>query len=337
MITSDDLYKQVREDGFFVFPQFFNQAIVEKTRSELTRLLDDYEEIHKESGEKTIKEEGFNSKYISMMHTFLFPSLKSKGLAEMIETVLDDVEIKKFIRKVIGENYRMRVDLVRRSSGVDDGVDDFQIPHQWHRDTRGEFTFGIFFDDMSAPESGGTAVIKGGTHFLDYMPQWDFMLGPNSFTSKDDYVSQKQPFMLPKKSRIFQFFTKKLIRKLRSDCTEIRGKPGDLYFFVNDVWHGRMANVQGKRFITVRFGGFANGYEFKDDIPLPENFENQATPLLKKIYAADQGSGQSETTLLNEMDKRERENGDIYHLAHIEKLLSIKWLKLKYKLGIHKV
>mgnify|MGYP002622556090 CR=1 FL=1 len=336
MLTADDLYEQVRQDGYFVFPQFFEQKLVENTKAELIELLDSYEEKHKACGEKIILEEGFNSKYISMMHTFLFPSLKSDGLAKMIEIALNDAEIVKFIKKVIGEHYRMRVDLVRRSSGIDDSVDDFQIPHQWHRDTPGEFTFGIFFDDMSEPESGGTAVIKGGTHFLDYMPHWDFMLGPTSFTTKEDYVSQTKPFMLPRKSRLSEFFTKRLTRKLKSDCTEIRGKPGDLYFFVNDVWHGRMANVQGKRFVTVRFGGFANGYKFKDDIPLPDQFENKATTFLKKIYSSEQPENQTGQTLLNEMDKRQREKGDIYHFEHEKKKISTKWLRLKYKLGLHK-
>ncbi|MDD9901604.1 MAG: hypothetical protein OXT65_11540 [Alphaproteobacteria bacterium] len=319
-MNGEELYQQVRKDGFFVVPGFFAPSDVMAVRKDLAAILDGFEKLPHDENNAAYKS-GHKSTYLPMMHSVWHVSMLSPGLAGMMSEILSHDAIKYMMRKVVGPDYRMRIDLARRSSGLMDGdPKSFQIPHQWHVDTPGEFTFGIYFDDMRAPNSGNTGAIKS-THWLDYRPQWDMMLGPDSLIRAGRRWAKERIMSAPLAYKA-DYFTEKLRRKLAPDCTEINGGIGDFYFFLNRVWHGRMPNTTGKRLMTVRFGGFACDYPFKDDIPLPENAMERLPPVLQQAYAANKPAVTDPAALMHEMDREKRKHW-LFDMAKHEKSMAV--------------
>ena len=45
------------------------------------------------------------------------------------------------------------------------------LPHDWHRDSPGEFGIGIFLSDVPDGGNGGTALMRG-SHLFPYCPRW---------------------------------------------------------------------------------------------------------------------------------------------------------------------
>ena len=163
------------------------------------------------------------------MHTIWFPSLQSPAYLELTNDMFSSSPIKSFIKDLAGDNLRMRVDLIRRSSGENDWVDDFQLPHVWHRDTLGEFTFGIFFDDLPESGAGGTAVIPG-THWDTRDPRWDLMLGPDTNMTRKHHLGNRQLLTLPKEYSSEAKLNQRVAKKANTKKVEISGQMGDIYF-----------------------------------------------------------------------------------------------------------
>jgi hypothetical protein len=236
-------------------PGFFSPAEVESVRTELSGFLDEDVE-HRRNRNVEVADhvrDGHHFSLTPLMHTMVHPTFRSKRMAMMLEKIITNPGITKFLQEIIGENYRLRLDLVRRASGADDSVDAFQIPHEWHRDTAGEFTFGIFLDDMRQEFSGGTAVIEGGTHFQPYDPIWDFMFGKRAYTNKANFLANRTVFV-DNSCRKLDLFNRMAKHSLMNRTVEIRGNAGDVYFFLNDAWHGRAPNKSGKKLMTVSVG-----------------------------------------------------------------------------------
>jgi phytanoyl-CoA dioxygenase PhyH len=322
---------QVSKDGYCTMPGFFNPAETQALRTELEGMLDEDVEYRRtrnvEAADNT--RDGVPYSLTSHMHTMLFPAFQSKRMAGSIEKIISNPSIVKFLQELVGENYRLRVDLVRRASGIDDSVDEFQIPHEWHRDTPGEFTFGIFLDDMREEFSGGTAVIEGGTHFQPYDPIWDFMFGKRSYTNKANYLANRAVFV-DDRCRKLDLLNRMAKNRLMNRTVEIRGAAGDVYFFLNDAWHGRAPNKTGKQFMTIRFGGFPTDFAFKDDLPLPKGAES-LPPELQKRYSANQPVNTRKGLVIHQ--GRSAKPDLLLKLAHWEKQQAIRCTEGKWKIA----
>ena len=313
--------EQLESDGYCIFSHLLDPDQVLAVRPELVALLEadlEYRATHHIVAADHVLD-GYTYSLTPHMHTMLFPAFRSRRAAELIECVLTSEVVRATLGRTIGERYRMRVDLVRLGTGADDSIDEFQVPHEWHRDSPGEFTFGVFLDDMTHPWSGGTAVVSGGTHFSPYDPVWDFMIGPRSYTTKANYLRNEHVYVNPLFHRL-QFFHTLAKRRWARQFVEIRGKPGDVYLFLNDVWHGRAPNKQGKRLMTMRFGGFPTDFSFKDDLPLPMAAQ-QLPPRLREAYRSGQPTNIVHGLLVHRT--RRGHSGLLARLAHFEKRLAI--------------
>jgi hypothetical protein len=312
---------KVGADGFCVFPGLLSRSEVGAAREELVALLEADLAYRTAKGIAVDDHwlDGFHYSLTPLMHTMLFPAFLSAQTAGLIEQVMASPLVAEVLRTLIGDEYRLRVDLVRRASGKDDTVDDFQLPHEWHRDTPGEFTLGIFLDDMSEPNSGGTTVIGGGTHMLPFDPIWDFMLGEKSFTTKANFLKGHCVWVNQECRRLHRY-NDKLRRELSDRVVEIRGQVGDAYLFLNDTWHGRAPNRQGKRFMTIRFGGFPTDFAFKNDLPVPKATA-PLPPLLARRYREDQPRNAARDLLIHRT--RHATPPLLPRLAHWEKRLAI--------------
>ncbi|MDE2166817.1 MAG: hypothetical protein KGJ66_10840 [Alphaproteobacteria bacterium] len=324
-MNANELIETATHDDFFVLRGLLAPADVFAARAELLALLD---EDLAERAKRNItaadwtNDGGFSTSLTLLMHTRLFPSWQSARLASLIVQIIEEPSIAEFVRRVIGEHYRLRVDLVRRASGINDAASDGGPPHTWHRDTPGEFTFGIFLDHMTPPLSGGTCAMRG-THMLPLHPLWDLVLAEDTLTAEELYLLGG-PTRIPRAVQALMPFNRVLRRAMVPRAEEIRGMIGDIYFFFNDVWHGRAPNAQGKAFMTVRFGGFPTDFAFKNDLQLPPGIE-RLPPALRRSYAPSQPVNERGRALIHR--NRTKSPSRLMNLAHIEKRLAVAGLQ----------
>lgn len=269
--SAEALAAELEENGFVVVRDFFDVADVDAARGEIAAVLDRDMAMRDAAGWKKVNwTQGPtpSSALHPEMHTVLFPTLHSPALARMIDRILTDPMAAELLRRALGDHYRLRVDLVRRTTGIRDQGFDGDLPHSWHRDRPGEFTVGIFFDDLDGDDRSATAGVPG-THMLPFNPIWDFLLSRPAYLSQKAFLSKIKRYCLnwfyeraPHNDRLRQWFAE--------HGRGILGKKGDWYIFFNDVWHGRQANLSGEKLIMVRFGGFATDFAFPEDIARPE-------------------------------------------------------------------
>ena len=297
----------VEKDGYFLLKNFFDREAVEKARAEMKVILDKDENRRKKiDGPAVDSSVEFRSIYTKLMHTIWFPSLQSQAYLNLANDMFSAPVIKSFIKELCGDNLRTRIDLIRRSSGANDWVDDFQLPHVWHRDTLGEFTFGIFFDDMPEKGSGGTAVIPG-THWDQRDPRWDLMLGPDKNFTRMHHLGNRELLYLPENYVPEAKLNARVARKANKKKVELSGQMGDIYFFLNDAWHGRAPNMTEKRWMISRIGCFATDFPFKDDIPLNPGAEELEGPM-GEHYNRNQTPNTQPDTLLRRMAYKRKAN-----------------------------
>jgi hypothetical protein len=323
LAAADDLARRLERDGFVVVPDFFSLDEVEAARAECVDLLDvDLRMRETRQCQRADWAEGPTpgSSLTDVMHTVLFPILHCPVLARMIDRIISSSVGSALIRRAVGEDYRLRVDLARRSRDVRDVGHDGDLPHAWHRDRPGEFTCGIFFDDLTSPGSSETAVVPG-THMLPFSPMWDFMLSRPCYRSRTAYLDGEYRYMLDWffRHNLFQGFVRAFFTR---NASGMRGKKGDWYIFFNDVWHGRQPNLHGGRLVTVRFGGFASEFDFPEDIPAPR-VPLHVPETLRRRYQPGQPRNTSKDSILQRMVSRQAGRQlNVFALAHAEKRLS---------------
>lgn len=295
-----NLIERVEHDGFFILKNFFSREAVEKARAELLKLID-ADEARREAGRfpKVDMTGDYRSIYTKFMHTVWFPCLQSERYRTLLNDMFDAPVIRDLMYGLVGESLRIRIDLWRRSSGVNDRVADFQLPHVWHRDTPGEFTFGIFLDDLPEQGAGGTAVIPG-SHWYKEDPRWDLMLGEKTNMTRKYHLGNRELVFLPDAYRDMAPNNRKLTEELNKRKVELCGQMGDIYFFLNDTYHGRAPNVTGQKWMIARTGCFGTEFPFKNDIPLPDGLENLPEPL-RTHFRTDQAPNMKSNTLLRRM------------------------------------
>ena len=329
-----DIIGEVRESGFFQIADFFDPDIVAAARAEMAALLDRDVERRKTADDITgfsrYDEGQFKTMLTEQMHTRFFPSWESPTFAKMAGDLFTHPAMVEFRRAILGENIRLRIDLIRRASGANDVVDPFQIPHAWHRDTPGEFTFGIFFDDLDQPDSGGTGVIPG-THMEKRDPRWELMLAEDGMPLREHYLAGLR--RVPPGTWDRAPLNRGVRDALHGKTHEIRGKAGDIYFFFNDTWHGRFGNGSGKQHMIARIGGFATEFEFKDDIPLPTE-GRCLDDRLADLYRADRPANTSPDSLVQIMQGRG--SSPDYEAAAQEKLALLGGLDVPKEIAAHR-
>jgi ectoine hydroxylase-related dioxygenase (phytanoyl-CoA dioxygenase family) len=307
-MQSEQLIQRVESDGFVVIPRLLDAQSVLRARQDLVALLDE-DLATRVNGtvrggvnyEATDGKLYPRSVFEPEQHTLYFPTAYSAAVRHLVEQIVSNPQIKAFTDRVLGKNFRLRVDYVRRLTGVNDEVHHFELPHEWHRDNPGAFTFGIFFDDVAA-SSGATTALRG-THWEPYDPRFEMLFSERSYLSRNKY-----PGRCGSKLMRYAVASRLARRRLRNEIVEMAGAPGDVYFFLNDVWHGRAPNIRGSKNIILRFNGYPTEFEAPENVPLHAACAGYTGEIGRRFSRQQVRNSDSTTLMQRMMGRKPRRN-----------------------------
>jgi hypothetical protein len=120
----------------------------------------------------------------------------------------------------------------------------------------------------------------------------------------------------------FNIANRLLGRKIAKEATGAYGKQGDVYFFINDVWHGREPNIHGRSGIKVMIGAFPADDPFPDEVIPPDRaILAQLPPLVRRAAGQTAVPVAAGGTILKRVRVRQSESrpGLIFTLARLER------------------
>jgi hypothetical protein len=329
MSSSADVLKvsaDLGTNGFHVFHDFLDRDLVEKARQEITEWLETDLRERAESGSSAPWHSGRAGTSIltSPTQILLDAYAKSPVLDQLVEKILSDPFSGGVLKQLAGEHIKFRGYNVQRMTGAPDPRPSVGIaanPHEWHRDSLGEFGIALFLEDVPGPDNGATSLVPG-SHYYPYCPRWNCLLGP-PYQTKDRNLGL-QWFLR------FNIANRLLGLSIVKKATGAYGKQGDLYFFINDVWHGREPNTHGRSGIKVMIGAFPADDPFPDKVVPPD----QATlaklpPLVRRAAGQYPAPAPTSDTILKRLRMRQRESRPalIFRLARLERKIAdaVSW------------
>jgi hypothetical protein len=275
--------KELEAKGFFVFRDFFNLKEVDKAREEISHWLDaDLEDRAKNGVIDAWHQSAIGTTILTPpTHLMLDAYAKSSTLDRLVETILTDPYSSEVLKELAGPHIKLRGYNVQKLTGKSDPKPSFGVasnPHEWHRDSPGEIGIAIFLEDVPGPNNGATSIVTG-SHYFPYCPRWNCLFG--------------QPYLLRSGGRgvnlflRFNIFNRLLVKRIvNKQATGAYGRQGDFYFFINDLWHGREPNTQGRAGIKVMIGAFAVDDPFPDSVPVPDkDIVDKLPPKLGQVAA----------------------------------------------------
>jgi Phytanoyl-CoA dioxygenase (PhyH) len=288
MSSSADVSK-VAEDletnGFHVFRDSLDRDLVEKARQEISEWLRTDLRERAASGSSDAWHSGTAGTSIltSPTQILLDAYAKSPALDQLVEKILSDPLSGGVLKELAGEQIKFRGYNVQRMTGAHDPRPNIGVapnPHEWHRDSLGEFGIALFLEDVPGPNNGATSFVPG-SHNFPYCPRWNCLISP-PYKMKQGKTGLS--FFLR-----FNLFSRLLGRSVVTKAaTGAYGKQGDFYFFINDIWHGREPNTEGRTGIKFMIGAFPVGDPFPDKVVPPDQDVLMKLPPLVRRAAGPQ-------------------------------------------------
>jgi hypothetical protein len=311
---------ELEREGFHIFHDALNPQLVEKARQEIQDWLDIDLRERMESGSTTPWHTGTagTSVLTSPTHLLLDAYAKSSALDQLVEHILTDPVASGVLRVLAGEKIKFRGYNIQRMTGDPDPKPTIGIapnPHEWHRDSPGEFGIALFLEDVPGPNNGATSLVPGSQYF-PYCPRWNCLFGPPYVTK---YGTKGLNWFLR-----FNLANRLLGRKIAKKATAAYGKQGDFYFFINDVWHGREPNTNGRSGIKMMIGAFPADDAFPDKVVPPDEATLAKLPPHVREAAGQFASTDKpfdNDTILKRIRRYRRENAPplIFKLAKFER------------------
>ena len=328
---------ELEREGFYVFRDSLDLAEVELARKEIARWLEaDLEERSRAGTPPWHSGVAGTSVLTPPTHILLDAYGKSPALDQLVEKILSDSLSSGVLKALAGEQIKFRGYNIQRMTGAHDPRPSIGVasnPHEWHRDSTGEFGIALFLEDVPGPGNGATSLIPG-SHYYPYCPRWNCLFGP-PFQSK--WGTKGLNFFL-----WFNVANRLLGRAISKKATGAYGKQGDFYYFINDVWHGREPNTAGRTGIKVMIGAFAADDPFPDRVVPPDKATlNKLPPLVRRAAGqlAVTSPEVTKDTILKRLRVLQQQTHPalIFRLAQLERkiadtvstmvFLPVKWLK----------
>lgn len=295
----------LENDGFVRLNSFFDPETIKKAHSEIK------EWYAKDLSARTtnkVTEPHWNGPagktvLTSPSHLMIDAYCKSPTLDLLFEKMLTDPVAKKILEDLTGGNIKLRGYNIRRMTGAYNPAP----AHEWHRDSLGEIGFGILLTDVEPDTNAATAFVPG-SHLYPYCPRKN-----NIFYSAPS---------LHKFFQKYNFFSKQLGKKVLGTATGAHGVQGDAFIFINDIWHGREPNLNGKETIVVLIGAFPTDYEFPDAVTPPDSdILGKLPPTFSSVASCKLPPNQNTSTILKRMIAKRQPTGlfTLWRLAQVER------------------
>jgi hypothetical protein len=311
---------ELKRDGFVFFRDFFPPTLARQAHDELVRWYDRDCRHREENDIDAPVHEGPAGKSVKTEPSHLLIDVygRSPALDQMVDRILTHAQSSAVFRAMIGNNYKFRGYNVRRMTGQHDPGPKHPrataLPHEWHRDSPGEFGIGVFLTDVAPGGNAGTALMAG-SHLYPYCPRWNTLFCESYFTGLD--FKRRGIKALAR----FNVFNHRLAKKLMPTAREATGRRGDFFFFLNDTWHGRYPNVHGQESMIVLIGGFPTEFPFPDNVTPPSAEVIQSLPLSIQRGLVPQPANTDRSTVVHWMHGQRRSASplDLFGLARLER------------------
>ncbi len=276
-IDTRSIAAAVERDGYVVIKSFLNKEMVAQARRDLEAIYArDLEERRLRNDDTPLFTHGSSKSNLSpTSHLVMRLPGKSKALDQCYEKIFSDPATRDVVRAIAGDHIKIRDVNCRYMTGADDPGDFLNPPHEWHRDSDGEFCIAIPLSEVPSGENGATAVIPG-SHRYPWDPRWKGMFGAPFYISRDPL--ERGPSLLTRLNP----FNRLLFKRRMKSQTGTFAEPGDFYIFLNDTWHGRLPNRHGARPMIVMAGAFPTDFSFPDK---PDPFGAEVIEQLPPTYA----------------------------------------------------
>jgi hypothetical protein len=323
MASLEELVAVLRRDGFVFLRDFFPVAQVAKAAQELTRW---YEVDRQDREANRVHKERYHgaagtSNLTASTHLLIDAYGRSAVLDEMVERVLTDSLTSALLRRMGGRYLKFRGYNIRRMTGRYDPGPSYPrrsaLPHEWHRDSPGEMGIGVFLSDIPEGGNAGTALVPG-SHLFPYDPRWNTLFHCRYRAKTLAYSG------IPFLARIAPF-NRLLARSVLRQRQEGAGRCGDLFFFFNDVWHGRYPNLHGRQSMLMLLGAFPTDFPFPDEVTPPPAEVLAKLPLAVRLAASAQAPVNEEReTLMHWMlaNRRPLRPFGLFSLARLERRIA---------------
>jgi putative 2OG-Fe(II) oxygenase len=295
-----DYVEALKKDGFVFFRNFFEENLVNRAFQEITSLYDAQGGNQWGNSERLIDIFGKAPAFDAMLDKFLTDPLSSGVL-----------------RALAGSSIKIRGYNIRRMDGSYDPAPldrESSIPHEWHRDAKGEICISFLLTDVPGPDCGATALLPG-SHLYPYCPKRELIFSKTlAYPGKKFFVKHN-------------FFNQALGRKVFKKRTGAYGKKGDAYLFINDVWHGREANLTGHKSMISFVGAFPIDFPFPDGwTPPPDEVIDQLPLSIQKALRPLQNTQQDkpEESIIHWMYQHRQPPSLLFRLAKLERDITAK-------------
>src|SRR5712692_5000480 len=149
--NAQTLIADLERDGYVVVKSFLDKELIEEARRDLEAIYaKDLEERRMRNMDEQLFTHGSTKSILSKpSHLVLGLPGKSKALDECYEKIFSDPKTHALIRAIAGEHIKIRDVNCRYMSGTYDGGDFLNPPHEWHRDSPGEFCIAIPLNEVT--------------------------------------------------------------------------------------------------------------------------------------------------------------------------------------------
>jgi len=322
--TANELIETVMTNGYVVIRDVFDSSYIGTVRSELEQCFEaDLKARAEENSGYSRKDEFGYTSVTHGSHMVLGLFRRSPRFARMMNDILANDRIFKLLRSIAGGGFTLRGDNVRRATGKVELGHPLNLPHEWHRDNPGEFGISILMTDILDRDAGATAFVPG-THLLPFDPRRNVLMGQPAFLALPD-VGGPISFCNRGLARR-AVFGRALARRFVAKSEQALGKAGSICIFLNDTWHGRSANAQGKRNMVAFCGAISARYPFPGNLPAPQPGDAVLPEPLLGMLTSKQEPDPKETCILQwaEAQQKRPKPWDLLWLAQKEHRLISK-------------
>src|SRR5260370_23878592 len=164
MEQADRYLDQLRQDGFVFLRDFFAAETADRACAEIDHWYRmDVGERAKNSHAGMVHRGSAGVTHLHAPSHLMMVDVygKSPTLDAMVEKIFTDPVSARVLERVLGKHFKLRGYNARRMTGAYDPkpVSPYGLPHDWHRDWRGEVGIALLLTDIPPRGNSGTPLL----------------------------------------------------------------------------------------------------------------------------------------------------------------------------------